>query len=428
MTDSQAEAAPSRPFGSNIRAHKAWIPIVWTVGIASTIAAITEAILQATHRLQLDMAVYLMGSRHLVDGHLYLVSLPAPPHLPFTYPPFAALAFLLLTLLSEQGAQWVWSVVSVAALFAMLWLSLRAVYPAQGKSQRVVVALVLMTPALWIEPVHLTLGFGQINIVLAALILGDLTGRVPIGSRTLPRGVLVGIAAAVKLVPLVFVPYLFLTRQTRAGWTALGTFLGCSALAAVVSPGASWSYWTKYATDAQRVGGVFYISNQSLRAVVDRLDHHVVSTGLVTGLAGVALVLGLVLATWAYRTSTSFLGLLVCATTGLIVSPITWAHHMVWAVPVLMWLIWAPDRPAGGRMWAGAGAILFWWAPIWSVPSGQNQELAEHGWQLLWGNSFFAATVVFEVGVAVMLWRRRSDQVTGPGPDAVRPARTESLH
>jgi alpha-1,2-mannosyltransferase len=374
--------------------------------MASAVAATVEAVLQATARLQLDMAVYLMGGHHLVDGRLYLESLPTAPHLPFTYPPFAALAFIPLTLLPEQGAQLVWSFVNVAALFSLLWLSLRAVYPTQERTRRLLVSLILMTPALWIEPVHLTLGFGQVNIVLAAAILADLTGRVPIGRRTLPRGVLLGVAAAVKLVPLVFVPYLFLTRQVRAGWVASGTFVGCSALAALFNPRASWSYWTKYATNAKRVGGVFYISNQSLRAVVDRLDHRVVSTGLVTGLAGIALVLGLVLARWAYRTSSSFLGILVCATTGLIVSPITWAHHMVWAVPVLLWLACAPDRPRGGRWWAAGGAVLFWWAPIWSVPSGGNVELAEHGWQLLWGNSFFAATVLFEAGVAVMLWTR----------------------
>lgn len=401
------------------RVHRVRRPVLWTLGVASAIAATVEALHQATGRLQLDMAVYLMGGHHLVDGRLYLESLPKAPHLPFTYPPFAALAFIPLTLLPEQGAQLVWSVINVAALFALLWLSLRAVLPTQERMDHLLYSLILMTPALWIEPVHLTLGFGQVNIVLAAVIIGDLTGHVHLGSRTLPRGVLVGAAAAVKLVPLVFVPYLFLTRQVRAGWVALATFTGCSALAALINPSASWSYWTKYATDAKRVGGVFYISNQSLRAVVDRLDHRVVSTGLVTGLAGVALVLGLLLANWAYRTSSGFLGVLVCAATGLIVSPITWAHHMVWAVPVLLWLACAPDRPARGRLWAAGGAVLFWWAPIWSVPNGGNQELAEHGWQLLWGNSFFAATLVFEAGVAVMLWtrRRRAERIVpGSGP------------
>jgi alpha-1,2-mannosyltransferase len=247
------------------------------------------------------------------------------------------------------------------------------------------------------------------------MVLGDLTAHWHVGNRTLPRGVLVGIAASIKLVPLVFVPYLFVTRQTRAAWAALGTFVVCSLVTAATDPTVSWSYWTKYAVDAKRVGGVFYISNQSLRAAVDRLDHRVVSTGLITGASLVVVIVGVALAAWAFRSSSPFLGVLVCATTGLLASPITWAHHLVWVVPILIWLGCAPDRPRGGPFWAAAGAALFYWAPIWGVPNGDNQELSEHGWQLLQGNAFFFATVVFMVGVAVMLWKRRGFAVpTGP--------------
>jgi alpha-1,2-mannosyltransferase len=157
---------------------------------------------------------------------------------------------------------------------------------------------------------------------------------------------------------------------------------------------------------------VFFISNQSLRAVADRVDHRVVSTGLITLTSTLVLVMGIALAGWAWRSSSNLLGVLVCATTGLLVSPITWEHHMVWIVPVMIWLVWAPDRPAGGRLWALAGAALFLWAPIWKVPHGSNVELTEHGWQLLAGNSFFLAMVVFMVGVAVLLTVRRPQ----PGP------------
>jgi alpha-1,2-mannosyltransferase len=280
---------------------------------------------------------------------------------------------------------------------------------------------VLMAPAYWIEPVHLTFAFGQVNIVLAALVLADLTGTVGLGGHTVPRGILVGVAAAIKLVPLVFVPYLFLTRQTRAAWFSLGTFVACSAVSAAFDPRVAWSYWTRYAFDAKRVGGVFYISNQSLRAVADRLDHRVVSTAAVTLASGVVLVAGLLLAAWAYRSSSPLLGILVCATTGLLVSPITWAHHLVWVVPVLAWLIWAEDRPAFGRIWAVAGAALFWWAPIWNVPDVPEQELAEHGWQLVAGNSFFLAMVVFMVGITVLLAVRRHRGRAWAGPDGRSP-------
>ncbi len=378
----------------------------WILGALSTGLAVGWAVSLAFHR-QLDIAVYLMGAGHLLDGRLYHSSLTSPPHLPFTYPPFAAVVFTPLNLLPMRTAQVVWSLVNCGALLALVWLSVRAALPAWDRRKVTILALVLMTPAFWIEPVHLTFSFGQVNIALAALVLLDLTGHVPMGSGTLPRGVLVGVAAAVKLIPLVFVPYLFLTRQTRSAWVALGTFAGCSLVSAALNPSVSWSYWTKYATDAKRVGGVFYISNQSLRAVADRLDHRVVSTGLITAVAAVVLVAGLALAAWASRASSNLLGVLVCATTGLLVSPITWAHHLVWVVPVLIWLAWAPDRPPYGRVWAVGTAALFWWAPIWSVPSGVNQELAEHGWQLLAGNSFFAAMVVFLGGVTILLVLRR---------------------
>jgi alpha-1,2-mannosyltransferase len=382
-------------------------------GAVSTALVVVGALGLSWHRRQLDIDVYLMGARHLVDGRLYLAGLPTPPHLPFTYPPFAALVFVPLNVLPLNAAQVLWSLVNVAALFTLVWLSLRAVRPGLDRRRRLLWSLVLMAPVFWMEPVHLTFAFGQVNVVLAALALADLTGHLRLGGRALPRGVLIGVVAAVKLTPLVFVPYLFVTRQTRAAWVALGTFAVCSAATAATDPGVSWSYWTKYATDAKRVGGVFFISNQSLRAVADRVDHRVVSTGLTTVASAVVLVMGIALARWAWRSSSNLLGVLVCATTGLLVSPITWEHHMVWIVPVLIWLVWAPDRPAGGRLWALAGAAMFWWGPIWRVPHGSNVELTEHGWQLIEGNSFFLAMVVFMVGVAVLLTIRRPE--AGPG-------------
>lgn len=395
-----------------------WNAILWSVGAISAALASAGAVKMAVNRLQLDMAVYLLGGRNLVDGRLYLVGLSQSPHLPFTYPPFAALVFAPLSALPQSWAQVIWSVVNVFALFALVSLSLRAAVPTLGRQRLIQWSLVLLGPAYLMEPVRLTLNFGQVNIVLAAMVLGDLTGTWRIGTRTLPRGVLVGIAASIKLVPLLFVPYLFVTRQAKAAWWSLGTFVACSLLSAAFDPRVSWSYWTKYATDAKRVGGVVYISNQSLRAVADRLNHGLVSTGLITGASVVVAIAGVALAAWAYRSSSSFLGVLVCAATGLLVSPITWAHHLVWVVPVLIWLALAPDRPRGGPLWAALGAGLFFWAPIWHVPFGSNRELSEHGWQLIGGNAFFFATVLFLIGTAVMLLIRRRSR-PAPAEDAL---------
>jgi alpha-1,2-mannosyltransferase len=208
-------------------------------------------------------------------------------------------------------------------------------------------------------------------------------------------------------VPLIFVPYLFLTRQTRAAWTSVATFAACSLGAAAFEPSNSWAFWTKYVVDAQRVGGMTFISNQSLRGSLDRLTHHLIGAGAITALAALVALAGLALAYAAWRRSSPFLGLLICAATGLLASPITWAHHMVWVVPVIAWLFWGRDRPAGGPVYALATAGLFWWAPIWRVPINKTVALHEHGWQLVEGNAFFFATVVFMAAIALMLFSRR---------------------
>jgi alpha-1,2-mannosyltransferase len=98
---------------------------------------------------------------------------------------------------------------------------------------------------------------------------------------------------------------------------------------------------------------------------------------------------------------------LVVAATCLLVSPITWAHHMVWVVPALLWLALAPDRPRGGPILAAGAAVLFWCAPIWWVPYKNTSDLHLGAWQLVAGNSFVLATVVFLVGVSGLLLRSR---------------------
>jgi alpha-1,2-mannosyltransferase len=272
-------------------------------------------------------------------------------------------------------------------------------------------ALVLLGPSYLLDPVRLTFYFGQINLVLTALLLADLTTTIRLGRRTLPRGVLVGVAAAIKLVPLVFIPYLFVTRQVRSAWTALASFAVCSLAAVALDPSSSWQYWTKYATDASRVGNPYFVLNQSLQGSLDRFAHREVSTAVIDGLGLIALVAGIALARWAWRDSSPFLGILVAATTGLVVSPITWEHHLVWAVPVLLWLACAGDRPPVGWLWAMGAGVVLWTAPLQHVPSAQNVELHERGRTLLAANSFFLLLVAFLVGVTVLLAVRRRSRV-----------------
>ncbi len=388
--------------------------LLWLVGAASAGLAVVRVFFLVWHRSPLDFDIYMMGGAHFFGGHLYDVRYPSR-QLGFTYPPFSALAFSPLTLVPRQPAQFLWAAANLAALTGLLAVSLRAARPTLSSRRIVQWSLVLMTPAIWLDPVKLTFSYGQVNIVLVALILLDLTGGVRLGGRVLPQGVLTGLAAAAKLTPLIFVPFLFLVRRGRAAAVALVTFVTVVLVVAALGPTTSWAYWTKYAFDAGRVGSNSFISNQNLSGTLERFHHGVVAHSVYYGIDLVIAVAGLALAVWAHRKSSHLLGILVCATVGMAVSPITWVHHMVWAVPILIWLCLADDRPRGGWLWAGAGALLLWMSPIWSLPyGGSGQELHEHGWQLIVGSSYFLATIGFLVGVAVMLFGRGRHQRLSP--------------
>jgi alpha-1,2-mannosyltransferase len=311
-----------------------------------------------------------------------------------------------LGLLSTTTVQVVWAVGNVMALLALLFSAIRALRPDLAHSTVLQWSLVSMAPALWLQPVRLTFNFGQINVFLVLLILVDLTCDLSIGRWRIPRGVLIGIAAAVKLTPLVFIPFLLLTNRARAARTAVGAFVGCNLAAAAVAPRATWQYWTKYSTELGRIGNAGYISNQNLKALLLRVHHGAVPGGVLITLSILVLVGGIALAVVAYRVSSPFLGMLVCAVTGLLVSPVTWSHHLVWVVPVIAWLLVGADRPRFGWVWAVLTAMLFWTAPIWRVPYGNGLELSESPAHLLVGNSYVLAMVGFLIGIAVLLTAR----------------------
>lgn len=375
----------------------------------SVIGALALAIAYAT-RHQIDFDIYRMGAAHVMGQHLYDVRLSralmgGSRGMPFTYPPFAAFLFLPFTHLSVTAGQVAWSVLNILALAALTATSVRAVRPEWPLRRIWVGSAIALLPVVLLDPDNLTLSFGQINFFIALLVLLDLTSTVTWRSRTLPRGVLVGIAAAIKLTPLIFIPFLFLTRQFRAGVTALVTFLACSLGALVIAPHSAQLYWSTEIFDARRSGNLLYISDQDLHSALQRVIGAPPARMLLLGLTVLFIAGGLAVATWAYRASSALLGILLCAATGLIVSPISWAHHYVWVVPVLAWLTLGHDRPRGGPWWALGVAVLFWAAPLWwvrDIQSGYGGPLT-----ILAGNSFFFAAVAFLLAACLMLWSRR---------------------
>jgi alpha-1,2-mannosyltransferase len=382
----------------------------WTPAAISTAAALGLSLYLALRSYQVDIDVYRMGGRHVFLADLYSVHFGG---LFFTYTPFAALVFALPAVnLAIPSLQQLWAVTNIAALAGLIYVSIRVVLPDLARRAALRWSLVLLLPALVLNPVFVTVGLGQINLLLCLLVTWDLAGNRKIGSHTLPLGILTGICAAIKLTPLIFVPYLLITRRSRGALNAVATFLACEAVAFMVSPRASWIYWTKDVIDTKRAGALLYTSDQNLISVLQRFHHGAVPGAIVVPALCVIGVGGLALARWAHQHSSAMLGLLVCATTGLIISPITWVHHLVWVVPAIIWMAVAPDRPSKGRVLAAITAVLFVIAPIWWVPTSWRvtndpPELHQDVWQLSAGNAFFFAMVIFLAGVALMLFRRR---------------------
>lgn len=380
------------------RTAPSWLLVV--LGSMSVAGALALTVAPATGR-QVDFDVYRMGAAHVLGQHLYDVFV-AKLDLHFTYPPFAALVFWPFTRFSVGVGQLAWLVVNLFALVALCAVSIRAFRPQWSHRRIWATALFFLFPVARLSPVLLTLDYGQVNILIVLLVLLDLSCVITVRSHTLPRGVLLGVAAAIKLTPLIFIPFLVLTRQFRAAGTALGTFLLCCLATFAIAPHSSEFFWSVKVFE--RGPNLIFVSDQNLHSALQRLTGNPPSpvlAGLLTLLFAIG---GLTVATWACRTSSPALGVVVCAATGLIISPVSWAHHYVWVLPVVAWLALGPDRPRNGRWWALAVAVLFWAAPIWWVPNPQPASAGP--FVLLAGNSFFLAAVAFLILVGALLWSR----------------------
>jgi alpha-1,2-mannosyltransferase len=377
--------------------------------VLSAGAALVLAFAEATGQ-QIDFDIYRMGAGHLLGSQLYQVRLPRSLMggglgLRFTYPPFAALLFVPFSWLPVRIGQLAWSALNIGFLFALTALSIRAARPQWSRQTACGAAAIALFPVLRLDPNLLTVDLGQINFLIALLVVADLTCVLRLGSRSIPRGVLTGIAAAVKLTPLIFIPFFLLTRQFRAACAAAGTFAACSLAGFAVSPHSSLLYWSKEIFDDGRSGNLLYASDQNLHSALQRMIGGPPAPALTAFLTALAACGGLLLAAWAYRASSPMLGMLLCAATGLIVSPISWVHHYVWIVPALAWLALSEDGPRGGRWWALGLAALFLAAPVWWIPDTQSG----YGGPLVFlaGNSFFLSAAAFLVLATVLLAYRR---------------------
>ncbi len=352
----------------------------------------------------LDFRIYMWGGHAVLhDDRLYLTL--AYGHW-FTYSPFAAIVFVPVATLPLAVARVGWDLVSVVALAYSCILIVKL---AGYRPSRLMVAG-LVAAAMALDPVYETLFLGQINLILLALILTDIW-RVSHGRVA---GIGVGIAAAIKLTPAIFIVLFLLAGRTKAAFVAAGTFIVCGLIGFGVAPRASKLYWEHLSHDTKRVGAP-YISNQSPYGTAIRIAEgqgHIGAWWIIIPFAFA--VIGLTAAAILARRQDWLGATAVTGATGLLVSPISWAHHWVWIVPALVLLV-----RAGHRIAAAAGYLLFALAPFWFTPhSGGPREYGFHWLLTLVANCFLGAGLVFLAYMAWYAYRSRGLAQPGRSPDA----------
>src|SRR5579863_5747905 len=280
----------------------------------------------------------------------------------FTYPPFAAVVFAVASVLSWTAMRWAMTLVSLAALGLALWLVFGALGYADRPRVRLGATLGVSALALLTEPVQQTLALGQVNLVLMLLVIADLL-TAPGGRARWWHGIGIGLAAGVKLTPLIFIPYLLLIRRYRQAAVAAGVFVATVALGYAVLPKDSGTYWVHgLFLKANRIVFLGTRGNQSLRGVLTRLSGSVTSGTVPWIVAAILVVIaGLLAAAVLYRAGHPVPGMLACALTGLLVSPLSWDHHWVWVAPAIALLAHLGARARSARRaawWVAAGGLM----------------------------------------------------------------------
>ncbi|WP_354179305.1 glycosyltransferase 87 family protein [Arthrobacter sp. UYP6] len=341
----------------------------------------------------LDFSVYREGALAFLgksEHQLYDPSLVETDTrgLPFTYPPFAALLLAPFAFLPETAGLVLLTATSCACLVATAvlvsrYLQLNEAVPARvraalgGPAGVTVLATVLIGV---LGPWREGLGFGQINPMLMLLIVADLlrpAGRVP-------RGVLIGLAAGIKLTPLAFGLIFLVRRDWRAIITMGLTFAATVAAGWLASPGQSRTFWFDALSDSSRVGDTTDMYNVSLNSLIAHLGTpEFLQRPLWLLACAAVVVLGFLAIRRADQRGDIVAAISANAVVMLAISPISWFHHWVWIALILPALWISVRRRRAGLRAAGAAlaavlVLVFMLSSI-TITMTLTGEVSGHG-------------------------------------------------
>jgi hypothetical protein len=445
-------------------ARQVWSATFVRLGIVATTALIAVWAVRTFGRQYVffDLRIYHGAVVWWTEGgDLYQFVAPRTV-LGFTYPPFAALAMLPMALLGTEIAGWVNALFNLAALALILFAIVGPIADRYALPRWFAVGIAVPLAGAT-EPVRETIGFGQVNLILAGLVIADLValrrrGRAALDGDTVaglrleqtPLGWLryawltgafagagVGLATAVKLTPGLFIVYFLVTRQWRVAATAIGTTLGVTLLAYLIAGKESVTYFSNVIWDTNRVGFVDATPNQSLAGLLARAYDSPVTPGLMwLAFAALLLAVGLSRARTAHAEGDELAAFTIVGLTANAICPISWTHHLVFLVPALVILLDVSLRRRRalrgfnlGRFPALAGLrhasaalgvyLLFVISPIWRYEHRlpDVSHYADGRFGALMENSLALAIIVL---VVLLPWRQGAEPVFEAQPASTR--------
>ncbi|MCE7003745.1 DUF2029 domain-containing protein [Kibdelosporangium philippinense] len=368
------------PFRERVLArHFQW---VLAFCVLATIAAAAWIVAKNGQRAYTDLSVYQYGFRAWWHDQDMYGALPVP--LPFIYPPFSLVVLAPFAAVPLKVAGIATFVVSVMALAVTCYLVIGRVRPTKDRRVTIAVSALAVPLLMMLEPIQETIGLGQVNLWLMALVAADCLARHP----RWPRGALIGLAAAIKITPAAFLLFFLLRKDFRAIRTAAITGASVTGLGLLIAPRESLHYWFGgvFATGSGLAGTTF-ASNQCIAAAIGRLT----LPSVVAWTVKIALIAAAIVACVVVMSRVEPpIALIVNAATALLISPVSWSAHWVWIGPAVLVIAACALRARNtlAAVAVVASMTVFCLGPHWSLPRANDTELHWTWWQQIVGNSY----------------------------------------
>ncbi|MDZ4268900.1 MAG: mannosyltransferase [Mycobacterium sp.] len=356
-----------------------------------------------------DLHVYLGGAAALdhpgtLYDYVYADQTPDFP-LPFTYPPFAAVLFYPLHLLPFGLVALAWQLGIVAALYGVVRMSQRLLPDGDASPGDRRVAMLWTAVGIWIEPLRSTFDYGQVNVLLVLAVLYAVHT-----TRWWLSGLLVGLAAGVKLTPAVSGLYFVGARRWGAAAFSAVVFVLTVGVSALVVGDQARYYFTELLGDASRVGPIGTSFNQSWRGGISRILGYDAGYGPLV-VAGIVVTAALALLAWRAvgGADDRLAAIVIVQLFGLLLSPISWTHHWVWLIPLMIWLLHGPLRTRLGARVLGWGWLALTVVGVpWLLSFAQpNIWVISRPWYLAWaGLIYIVATLATLAWIGATGFRR----------------------